>query len=369
MKSFLRGLRQNKQKESDKIHYTFGNTKRPKDSKCKTWCCGRGNHRCCSDVWGNFFINRKKSGTPRDCSKDETYELDFLKVFVKQIVSTTLFGLVCWFVYITDFQRNTVDGQNVTLPFLFDCNGDSRRSIISVDEVENDFIDEGVQFCYFKSTMVLFSNILLFPFLLETVSVLTIVWVSSINSSVLVPIVEGKYVGNDVIFNTVLSSNPFKRAAECALILYNVPKEILRLNEETENPVTKWLLVTEMVWKLLVFMVPDVLLTSSLFLVSYYVMISSDTPEDILVNLVAVQVFAELSDKFVKLLLSPRASCGEKIGSYVNDNPHSTKAVYRPFQAYLLNELRHQMGIRVAKNDEMFYYHNYTGHHLTRQNR
>ena len=65
------------------------------------------------------------------------------------------------------------------------------------------------------------------------------------------------------------------------------------------------------------------------------------------------------------MLFSPRASCGERVLAYTNVNPNADKAKYEPFQAYSMNESRHEMGIKVKNLQQMKYFHEYTGHHLT----
>lgn len=362
----LKGLgRKHNVRESDKIHVDYDNSAR--DGSCTIGeCFDQGGHVCCCDVWGGCMKDRSLDPTlrDRDCTEEETFKLDFFRVFMKQLVSGVLFALVSWYIFITANQRESKEGQNVTFPMLFDCDPDSPTSIIFVDELEDDFDDGGVQFCYFKSAMTVISFLLLFPLLIETISILTIIWVSSINPGVLVPIVDGKYVGSDDILDNLFKDRVPKRIIECFFVLYSVPKEILKINKELEKPVSRLLLLVEMLWKLIVLMLPDVLLTGSLFFVSYFVMISSDNPEDVIVNLVAVQIFAELDDIFVRTLFTPRVNCGKKLSTYVVENSFGKRPIYRPFQAYIATEQRHQMGIKVPKNDRMFYYHDYTGHHL-----
>lgn len=349
------------------VYYEGNNTKskRERDTSGSGGCCCFGpesstdaEHTCCQDVWGGFFRNSAK-GPERECSAEETYQINFSKVFAKQFTSIILCAVVVWFMQIRLGQGSD------NLPRLFDCDPDSATSIIVVDGIAGEFDDDGVSFCNFKSSLVVVSFLFLFPFLLETFSVLTIIWVSSINSDVLVPVVDGKYVGQDKIFNEVFSTNVFRRSLSCFLVIWQVPAEILRINADSSKPVSKWLLITEMVWKFAVFMFPDIALTFLLFPVSYFVMISSDSPEDVLVNLVAVQIFAELDDIFVKMLFSPRSSAGERVLAYVNENPNADRATYSPFQAYTLNENRHEMGIKVKELPQMKKFHDYTGHHLT----
>lgn len=63
-------------------------------------------------------------------------------------------------------------------------------------------------------------------------------------------------------------------------------------------------------------LLPDIALTIALFPLSFYVISSTETISDSFVNLVAVQVFAQLDDVLVRLLVLPRKSLGDIIDNY-----------------------------------------------------
>lgn len=244
---------------------------------------------------------------------------------------------------------------------LFQCDPDANDSLTGV---KGEFKDDGVLFCYFKSVLTVLSLFFLFPYLLESLSIVTIIWVSSINDEVLIPISDGLYVGFDELFNEVMSSNPLIRTLSSVMVLWYVPRLILRIANQSEAGIPTILLILEMIWKFAVFMLPDVLLTLALFPTSYLVMVSSQSPEDLVVNLVAVQVLATLDDQFVKTLLRPRASVGDAIQNYLSVNPEAVTASYSPLEAYLLTENRNEMGVKVARREEMKEFHYYEGMHL-----
>lgn len=84
-------------------------------------------------------------------------------------------------------------------------------------------------------------------------------------------------------------------------------------------------------------MLPDLVLTLALFPLSYFVMQSFNNPEEVLVNLVALQIFADLDDLFIPLLLRPRQSVGDAIQNYISENPNALVPRYSPQQAYVLS--------------------------------
>ncbi|GBG26920.1 Hypothetical Protein FCC1311_031432 [Hondaea fermentalgiana] len=63
-------------------------------------------------------------------------------------------------------------------------------------------------------------------------------------------------------------------------------------------------------------LLPDFCLTVALFPLSFLVVASSESPGDIIVNIVAVQVFAQLDDIIVRMLVQHNASVGQALDAY-----------------------------------------------------
>eukprot|EP00924_Labyrinthula_sp_SR-Ha-C_P010807 maker-scaffold_35-snap-gene-2.88-mRNA-1 protein AED:0.00 eAED:0.00 QI:168/1/1/1/0.66/0.5/4/295/368 len=288
----------------------------------------------------------------RPCSEDEKFVISSSKLYFKQLITTGIIAIVAWF-FVVKLEEDSKIGE------LFNCDANDNDSIIAADEVAGDFKDGGESFCYFKSVMIIVSFIFLFPFALRTLSLVLILWVSIINEEVLIPVSEGFYAGQGQVYSALMSSNPLRRVFST---ISGFRQIVVFLVTSTDGNCKKVIMVFEIVWKFFIFLLPDILLTFSLFPISYFVMHSSKSPDEVVVNLVAVQVFATLDEIFVKMLMRPREDVGETIQNYCEVNPKIERAMYRPLNAYLLVVNRHEMGIPVQgqNNGVMADLHNYS---------
>jgi len=191
--------------------------------------------------------------------------------------------------------------------------------------------------------------------------------VSSVNKSVLIPISGGDYVGYAPIFNEVLSPNIFKRTLYSFAAIVIIPMRVIKLQLESSDTEggSSWWIVWSLLWKTILFMLPDLAFTISLFGVSFLVMESSKTPDELFVNLVAVQVFATLDEQFVKIIMRPRRSVGESLGNYTRANAAVEKPKYNPFEQFTLSLNRHEWGVKVPGKTKLQDIHDYNGFHFT----
>ena len=72
----------------------------------------------------------------------------------------------------------------------------------------------------------------------------------------------------------------------------------------------------------------DLLLFALLFPVSVIVVLDSDSPEEALVNVVALQVFAFVDEEIVRQLLNPSRALGLSFESLVTNHPRAKKVAF-----------------------------------------
>mmetsp|Transcript_17329 Transcript_17329/g.19723 ORF Transcript_17329/g.19723 Transcript_17329/m.19723 type:complete len:316 (+) Transcript_17329:133-1080(+) len=303
------------------------------------------------------FQTKKGTDIYRACTSNEKFEVSLGNVFIKQIVSLVLLGIVIWYCRLEIYFSDRV------FPSLFDCDVNASDTYITALGASNLYTDGGVKFCYFKSSMIVLSWALLVPFLLESVSILNVIMISAINSEVLIPISNGEYAGHDATISEVFSSNPVRRTAYSIISLFVAPYRILKIQLENSNKDEKLAIIARLFFRILVFMIPDLLSTGSLFLVSFLVMDSSNSADELVVNLVAVQIFASIDDSFVQMILRPRASVASALRSYSNYSSKEERASYSPVEELQSTYQRHEFGLKDGTGT-MKTLHDYEGFHF-----
>ena len=216
---------------------------------------------------------------------------------------------------------------------MFNCDPESNTSIIVADGIQNDFDDEGVDFCKYKSLMICFSLALLIPFMMESLIIVWILLYSMVFRDLKIPIVNGRYVAVGVIFENLMHPNPFVRL----LVSLSPRLDIFFKLDEYMRPCgicggrNLTLMYLRIIGTFFMLAVADLLLSFYLFIVAYYLMQESTSHGELLVNLVATQILGQLDEIIVKTLLKPRSSVAQALQIYLIDDPDSLEPKYSPF--------------------------------------
>eukprot|EP00924_Labyrinthula_sp_SR-Ha-C_P001425 snap_masked-scaffold_44-processed-gene-1.79-mRNA-1 protein AED:1.00 eAED:1.00 QI:0/0/0/0/1/1/3/0/346 len=308
--------------------------------------------------YNGFFCGMMNQPAPKNsrlATKEENYEIDYARIRFKQLMTCIFCGICVIFTHLKRDAIRIERGEDVyitALPFI--CDIDSDRSIVLIDNVTDVYSDQGGLYCYFKSCMVILSMVMLFPLFLRSLRQTTIMIISYLEKDVKIPISNGQYSG------TGKSSSIFHNPYLGTFGNISIISEVYGLWNSLSSKNMKGL---RLIWALIYLGFPDIILNILLFVVSYFVMISTRTLEDIVVKLVAVHVFARLDETLVKYSYRPRSLIGDSILNYVKPNPNSTVATYEPIKAFELSLDRHEMGVKLPREQEivMNNFHEYEG--------